>query len=94
MKDKSYIHYYIDDCDDTALTIEDIFVTESDRRKGLGKKMVKEAIEYARDNNFEKVNLFACSTNGSISDENLVEFYRECGFYSHGDCDQLMEYSI
>ena len=94
MTDKSYINYYIDDCDDTAITIEDLFIIESDRRKGIGKSMVKEAIEYARDNGFKSVNLYANCTDNSITNESLIEFYRECGFDSHGDCDELMEYTI
>ena len=94
MTEKSYIHYGIDDCDETAITIEDLFVVESDRRKGHGKKMVKEVIEYARDNGFKSVNLYANCTDNSITNESLIEFYRSCGFDSHGDCDQLMECAI
>ena len=91
---KNYIDYSIDDCDDDAITINDLYIVEGERKKGKGKELVKSVIEYARDNGFLKVNLFVNCTDGSISNDDLIKFYESCGFDSHGDCSELMEYAI
>ena len=49
------------------------------------------AIQYARDNKYKTVGLYAepQSDNG-IDGEALIEFYQSLGFESHGYCTELM----
>ena len=94
MKTKSFINYSVDECDEKELVIDDLYIIPSERRKGKGRELVKEAIFYAMDNDFEKITLFANPTDGTISTQDLVSFYEKCGFNSHGDCDQLMTYDV
>ena len=92
--EKAYIRYMEDDANSKAVTIEDIFIPEEQRRKGKGRKLIEEAIEYARDNNYNAVNLYAEPTDESITKDELLEFYRDQGFTSNSDCEELMSITI
>jgi glucosamine-phosphate N-acetyltransferase len=52
--------------------IEDIIVSEKNRNKGLGKKIVKYIVDYCKVNKFYKITL--------TCDEKLINFYKKNNF--------------
>lgn len=94
-KGETGIKWSISDMDDDELVIDDIYVKPEDRKKGLGKKLVKSAIEYAREKGFKTVGLYAePQTNDGMDTGELVEWYRSLGFESDPDVDELMTYEL
>ncbi len=59
--------------------IEDIFVLEKYRKKGIGKKLVKEIIKTAKENNCYKI---ICTSR--YSKDFIHKFYLDLGFIDHG----------
>jgi len=91
----NYIKYSKDTNDKTELCIDDVYVCTSDRGKGIGRKLVEQAIEYARANGYVTVGLYAePQSDDGLDGDALIEFYRSCGFVSDGDCDALMTLRI
>lgn len=60
-----------------AIEIETLFVTE--RNKGVGTKLVKSCIEYAKSVDKDIV-LYASPLGEHISEEDLIKFYKKLGF--------------
>ncbi|WZL73332.1 GNAT family N-acetyltransferase [Clostridiaceae bacterium 35-E11] len=58
-----------------TLTIDDLFIHEAHRHKGLGKKVVKAIIEYAKNHGMKRVQLLAEKDNDVAN-----HVYRKCGF--------------
>jgi ribosomal protein S18 acetylase RimI-like enzyme len=89
------IKWSISDMDDDELVIDDIYVKPEDRKKGLGKKLVESALEYAKEKGFKTVGLYAePQTNDGMDTGELVEWYRSLGFESDPDADELMTYEL
>lgn len=88
---KSFIVYNIDFNNDVV--IEDLYVDPSDRGKHKGYKLIDMAVEYAEEHSIDIVSLCACPQDDSITDEALINYYRNYGFSSTG-CDELMEYEV
>lgn len=59
--------------------LEDLFVDESARGKGIGKKLVYAIIEKAKENNCYKL-----VANSRYSREKVHYFYEKFGFKDHG----------
>ena len=59
--------------------IEDVYVKESHRGKGLGKKIILEIIDQAKKENCYKI--IGCSR---YQREKVHEFYKKLGFIDHG----------
>ena len=92
---KSYIKYQTDEMDDTELEITDLFVAITERGQGKGKILVAQAVQYAIDNNYNSIGLYAePQTNDGLVTSALIAFYKSCGFNSNGDCSQLMTMSL
>ena len=92
---ESYISYSVDCMNDTELEITDIFVIKEDRGQGKGRELVESAIEYARENGYLTVGLYAePQTDDGLDGDALIEFYRSCGFESDADSNELMTYTI
>ena len=89
----SYVNYSVSDIDEKELVLEKIFVDENERKQGIGTKLVKHVIQYAKEHDFETVGLYVCS-DGEMNDEQLIEWYSSLGFESDGDDDCLMTYRI
>lgn len=58
-----------------TLYIENLFVSESFRRKGIGKLLIKKVIELSRQKNFRHLELETQNTNVPA-----IEFYKKQGF--------------
>ena len=58
-----------------TLYIENLFVSESHRRKGTGKLLIKKVIEISRQKNFRHIELETQNTNVPA-----IEFYKKQGF--------------
>ena len=94
-KGETGIKWSISDMDDDELVIDDIYIKPKDRKKGLGKKLVKSAIEFAKEKGFKTVGLYAePQTNDGMDSGELVEWYRSLGFESDPDVDELMTYEL
>ena len=92
---KSYIKYRTDEMDDTELEITDLFVGVTERGQGKGKILVAQAVQYAIDNNYNSIGLYAePQTNDGLVTSALIAFYESCGFDSNGDCSQLMTMNL
>jgi GNAT superfamily N-acetyltransferase len=59
--------------------VEDVVVKKSMRSKGIGRKMMKYAMEICRKNNCYKMNL-----SSNIKRERAHKFYENLGFEKHG----------
>ena len=59
--------------------IEDVVVSESHRRQGVGKKMMERAVEFCKEKSCYKAVL---SSNAKRNDAH--EFYKKLGFKIHG----------
>lgn len=94
-KENSFIRFSTSDCDESELVIDSVFVAKKDRGQGIGKSLVKEAIEYAKKNEFKTVGLYAePQADEGLDGEALIEFYASCGFVSDKNDNQLMTYTI
>lgn len=92
---KSYIKYSEDVMNPSELTIDDIFVSPEERGQGKGRALVAEAIQFAKDNGYKTVGLYAePQTDDGLDGDALIEFYRSCGFESDGDATELMTYTV
>lgn len=60
------------------LFIEDLIVEETKRNKGIGKAMLENAVEFAKDNNCEVVELTTYKDNVKAH-----KFYESNGFINH-----------
>lgn len=58
-----------------TLYIENLLVSESHRRKGIGKLLIKKVIELSRQKNFRLIELETQNTNGPA-----IGFYKNQGF--------------
>ena len=63
------------------VSIDDIGVDEDFRNQGIGKRMMQDLCELARERGCAAVNLYVDAPN-----ENAIAFYEKCGFYirNHG----------
>ncbi len=87
---KSYAQVSQSDTDDNELVLDIVWVAEDQRGQGIGKQLTQMAIDYAREQN-KKLGLYAEPQDGNgLNQEALVEFYRNMGFESDGDCNELM----
>ena len=59
--------------------IENVIVDENYRKKGIGKKLIEMAIEYAKESNCYKVTL-----QSGITRKNAHKFYEKIGFNGEG----------
>ena len=88
---KSWIQYS-EECGE--IVIDKLFVDPSERGQRKGFKLLDIVVKYAKDQKMN-VGLYAESDEpDSLSNENLVNYYRDYGFESDGDCDQLMTYEV
>jgi len=55
--------------------LDNMFVLREFRNKGVGKKLVREFIEWAKKNNVDNVRVTAFAGNSSV-----IAFYKEQGF--------------
>lgn len=63
----------------SALTeLENMFVEEAYRSKGLGKRLVLKFLEWSKEQNAQKIRVAASALN-----EGTVSFYRSLGFIPH-----------
>lgn len=60
-----------------SLWINQLYVEEKSRKKGYGKALINEVELYARENNFERIELNCWSFN-----ENAIDFYNRLNFKS------------
>lgn len=84
-----YLDLSESELDKDELIIEMLFVEPSHRRRGKGKILLKRAIDYARKKGYKKIGLYA-HADGGMSTDRLVQWYRDAGFDSDGDCNELM----
>lgn len=75
--------------DKEELIIEMIYVEPSMRRCGKGEILLKKAIDYAQKKGYKQIGLYA-HADGGMSTDRLVRWYRDAGFDSDGDCNELM----
>ena len=75
------------------IVVDKVFVDPSERGRLRGYKLLDIVLEYARSQNMN-IGLYAESDEETFSNEDLVEYYRNYGFESDGDCDQLMTYEV
>lgn len=88
---KDFIKYWQSDCDEKELEIVKVYVAPENRGKGKGKELVESAIEYARENGYETVGLYAYpQEEGGLTTEQLIQWYSSMGFESDGDDSSLM----
>jgi ribosomal protein S18 acetylase RimI-like enzyme len=90
IKNKAYIQYTYDTDEDgkRIMIIEDLYVDESLRRKGLGTKLVQHVLTIAKKRSAD-VELCAYSTNEEVSLQEIIQFYKDLGFViteDNGDC--------
>lgn len=79
--------------DKDELIIEMIYVEPSMRRLGKGEILLKKAIDYAQKKGYKQIGLYAHADDG-MSTDRLVQWYRDAGFDSDGDCNELMTMRI
>ena len=84
-----YIVLSQNDFDKEELIIEMIYVEPSHRRLGKGEILLKRAIDYAQKKGYKQIGLYA-HADGGMSTDRLVQWYRDAGFESDGDCNELM----
>jgi GNAT superfamily N-acetyltransferase len=75
--------------DKDELIIEMIYVEPSMRRLGKGEILLKKAIDFAKKKGYKQIGLYAHADDG-MSTDRLVQWYRDAGFDSDGDCNELM----
>lgn len=65
----------------SMLSIDDLGVDENLRNQGIGKRMMKDLAELARERGCAAINLYVDAPN-----ENAIAFYEKCGFHirNHG----------
>lgn len=91
---QTHINYSQDDMEQSELCINNLFVAFKERGKGKARELVAEAIEYANENNYATVGLYAePQEDDGLNSSDLVGFYKSCGFVSDGDCSELMTYT-
>lgn len=93
----SYAIVDIDQMNENELVLEEVYVNPQDRGQGIGKKLVSMAIEYATKEG-KNLGLYAEpqddeGSNG-LSTDALIEFYKNLGFESDADSNQLMTYFV
>lgn len=92
---EEYIKYSESDCNDKELEITMVYVPQDERSQGIGRKLVESAIEYARQNNYATVGLYAYQQDkDGPTTEELISWYESLGFESDGDDDSLMTYYL
>lgn len=58
--------------------LESMFVTLSERSRGVGQQLVGAFLEWSRERNAERVSVTAFASN-----EGAIRFYKRCGFEPH-----------
>lgn len=92
---KDFINYWQSDCEEKELEIVNVYVSPENRGNGNGRKLVESAIDYARENGYETVSLYAyAQEEGGLTTEQLINWYSSMGFESDGDDSSLMTYSL
>lgn len=92
---KSHVEFDPSVMDDTEIEIETLYVHPQERGRRMGYRLLDYVVKYARDNGYEKVGLCAFPDEADgIPEEALIEYYREYGFESDGDCDSLMSLRV
>ena len=77
---RAYLYIMHNDLHERPLgLLEDLFVVERFRSKGLGKQMVQAVIEEAK-----KRNCYKLIGTSRFSRENVHQFYEKSGFYKRG----------
>lgn len=62
-----------------SIKVDKLYVGPKYRRKGFATKMLERLKEFGKANNIKVIRLTACADNG-IEQEQLLEFYKKCGF--------------
>ena len=95
---KSFIEYNVED---EELVVEQLYVHDQQRGERMGYFMLTQAVQYARENGIQEITLYAepqeemnPKYEAWSTVDWLVEYYRDFGFVSHGDNDQLMRYEV
>lgn len=85
---KSYITTHREDGE---LIIDMLFVHADERGRKMGYKLLGLAVTESEE---KKLTLTLCAEpdEAGLPTEKLVEYYRNFGFVSHPDCDELMTY--
>lgn len=95
MNGETGIRWSISDMDDNELVIDNVFVSPNDRNKGLGKKLVNAAINYGKEKGFKTIGIYAePQTDDAMDLGELIQWYRNIGFESDPDADELMSYEL
>jgi len=89
--ENSYVQLSIDDSEDNTLVVDIVCVEELNRGQGIGTQLMRLAIDHAKKND-KKLSLYAEPQDDTVEEDRLIEWYRDLGFESDGDCDNLMTY--
>jgi ribosomal protein S18 acetylase RimI-like enzyme len=89
--ENSYVQLSIDDSEDNTLVVDIVWVEELNRGQGIGTQLMRLAIDHAKKND-KKLSLYAEPQDDTVEEDRLIEWYRDLGFESDGDCDNLMTY--
>ncbi len=91
----SYIRFSQSDMDDNELVIDNVFVQKIERGRGIGRSLVSSVIQYAEENDYATIGLYAePQSNDGLDGDSLIEFYSSMGFRSDSDDNQLMTYRV
>ena len=91
VKENGYLNYSIED-DEVVIDLVEVYT----KRTGTGSELVRELINWARENDYSSIGLCAYPQDDSITLESLVKFYDKLGFdvdYDDGN-EVLMSYSL
>lgn len=66
--------------DPTQAIITDVYVNPRHRGEGVGTILVRWAIEKAKEEGFASISLYAYSTDNSVAQELLIDWYAGFGF--------------
>ena len=90
--------FYQFDIEEDEVVLDMLHVNEEHRGLGLGGKMLKQAIadmlEHAKAHGINRLSLVAIAQEGDFDGTALINFYKDYGFVSDGDCNELMYYKI
>ena len=88
-KEYGYIKGHVEE---NEMILDILYVDKGHRGKGHAKELVNEFVENARKiEGLTEIGLYAePQSDDGLSEDLLIQFYVDCGFESHGDCDNLM----